>query len=110
MPATTYWLVRPDGTILGQAGLRHRLTPALEDFGGHIGYAIRPSARGKGYGTKMLAMALDEARDMGLPRVLITCDPANIASVRVIQKNGGVVASKSVAYTGRMTSRYWIEL
>jgi predicted acetyltransferase len=110
VPESVYWLVSDEGEILGQINIRHRLTPALEDFGGHVGYQIRPSQRGKGYGTMMLGLALDEARRLGLTRVLITCDPDNIASVRVIEKNGGALASRSVADTGRLTSRYWIDL
>lgn len=110
VPESSYWLVSEGEEILGQVNIRHRLTPALEDFGGHIGYQIRPSQRGKGYGTQMLALGLDKARQLGLTRVLITCDPENIASVRVIEKNGGILASRSVAHTGRLTSRYWIEL
>jgi predicted acetyltransferase len=110
VPESSYWLVSDEAEILGQINIRHRLTPALEDFGGHVGYHVRPSQRGKGYGTKMLALALDEARRLGLTRVLITCDPDNIASVRVIEKNGGVLASQSVAHIGRLTSRYWIDL
>ncbi len=110
VPSSSYWLVSDEGEILGQVNIRHRLTPALEDFGGHVGYHVRPGQRGKGHGTKMLALALDEARRLGLTRVLITCDPENIASVRVIEKNGGVLASRSVANNGRLTSRYWIEL
>jgi len=104
------WLVAEEGEILGEVDIRHELTPALEDFGGHIGYWVRPSRRGEGLGTAMLALALDEARALALNRVLITCDPKNTASVRVIEKNGGRLASQSVAKTGRITSRYWIEL
>jgi predicted acetyltransferase len=110
VPASRYWLLRPCDLILGEIIVRHRLTPALEDYGGHIGYWVRPSERGKGYGTRMLEMALDQIRSLRLTRVLITCDPKNTASVRVIEKNGGVLASQSVAHTGRMTSRYWIDL
>ena len=110
VPSSTYWLVSDEGEILGQINIRHRLTPALEDFGGHIGYHVRPGERRKGYGTKMLTLALDEARRLGLTRVLITCDPDNLASARVIEKNGGVLASRSVAHNDRLTSRYWIEL
>jgi predicted acetyltransferase len=110
VPESICWLVSDEGEILGQISVRHRLTPALEDFGGHVGYQIRPSQRGKGYGTTMLALALDEARRLGLGRVLITCDPDNVASARVIEKNGGVLASRSVAHNGRLTSRYWIDL
>ncbi len=110
VPASRYWLVSDGGEILGEVDIRHRLTPALEDFGGHIGYRIRPGRRGKGHGTKMLALALEKARALGLTRVLITCGPENIASARVIEKNGGVLASQGVAYNGRVTARYWIEL
>jgi predicted acetyltransferase len=110
VPASTYWLLSADDKLLGQIVVRHRLTPALEDFGGHIGYGVRPSQRRKGYGTKMLALALEKARAMGLKRVLITCDPANVASARIIQKNGGRLFSESAAKNGRLTSRYWIDL
>lgn len=110
VPATTYWLVADGRVILGSINLRHRLTPALEDYGGHVGYIVRPSARGRGYGTRMLTMALQKAREMGLAGVLITCDPKNVASARMIQKNGGRLLSESPAASGRMTSRYWIDL
>ena len=110
VPATTYWLVADGRAVLGSINLRHRLTPALEDYGGHIGYIVRPSARGRGYGTRMLTMALQKAREMGLAGVLITCDPKNIASVRMIQKHAGRLLSESPAKSGRMTSRYWIDL
>jgi len=110
VPARRLWYVTDIGTILGELNLRDGLTPALEDYGGHIGYWICPSQRGKGHGTRMLALALGEARNLGLVRVLVTCDPENKASVRVIERNGGTLTSRSVAYTGRMTSRYWIDL
>jgi predicted acetyltransferase len=110
VPATTYWMLRSDRRLIGEASLRHRLTPALEDFGGHIGYAIRPSDRNKGYGTNLLRLMLRQAQQAGIHRVLITCDPANVSSVRVIEKNGGNLASQTIAHTGRMTARYWIDL
>jgi len=110
VPARRLWYVTDIGTILGELNMRDRLTPALEDYGGHIGYRICPSQRGKGHGTRMLALALSEARNLGLAKVLLTCDPENRASVRVIERNGGRFTSQSMAYTGRMTARYWIEL
>jgi len=110
VPQTTYWLVR-DGRVLGAAGLRHRLTDALRDVGGHVGYVIRPSERGKGYATRMLAMVLDRARLLGLRHVLVTCDKGNVASARVIQKNGGRLDSESPSPTdGVVKQRYWIDL
>jgi len=89
VPWTTFWLQREDGTLLGGVRLRHRLNRKLREDGGHIGYDIRPSRRGKGYATKMLAMALDEARTRGLTWVLITVAGSNRASIRVVEKNGG---------------------
>ena len=109
VPDSTYWLLR-SSRLIGACDIRHRLTEALTDFGGHIGYAIRPRERGKGYGTTMFELALEKARDLGISRVLVTCDKRNIASARVIQKNGGVLDSESHSQrAGRVTQRYWIE-
>ncbi|MBR3718443.1 MAG: GNAT family N-acetyltransferase, partial [Firmicutes bacterium] len=58
VPATTLWLVEGD-RFIGRVNIRHRLSPGLLRFGGHIGYTIRPSEQGKGYGKLQLAMALD---------------------------------------------------
>jgi predicted acetyltransferase len=110
VPASAFWLVR-DQRILGTVDIRHRLSEALRDFGGHIGYSVRPSERRKGYGTQMLALALQEARRLGISRALVTCDRENIASARVIRNNGGVLDSEShSSLAGRVTQRYWIEL
>jgi len=110
VPDSAYWLVRGK-RILGVCDLRHRLTEALRDFGGHIAYSVRPSERSKGYGTLMLKLMLGKARQLGIDRVLVTCDAGNIASQRVILKNGGVLESESYsAQAGRATQRYWIDL
>lgn len=55
-------------------------------------------------------MALQKAREMGLAGVLITCDPKNVASARMIHKHAGKLLSEGPAASGRMTSRYWIDL
>jgi predicted acetyltransferase len=110
--ATAYWLSDYDtGAILGISWLRHTLSPTLEFEGGHIGYAIRPSARRNGYGAILLAMVLLEAKQLGLPRVLLTCDTDNIASARIIEKNGGVLGGQGIStQSGKPISRYWIGL
>jgi len=88
--ATAYWLVRArDGAVLGSCRLRHRLNEGLWQDGGHIGYDIRPSCRNRGYATEMLALVLEEARRREMDWVLLTVDPANQPSIRVIEKNGG---------------------
>ena len=117
VPATTLWLVDGD-RFLGRVNIRHRLTPHLMQFGGHIGYMIRPSEQGKGYGKLQLALALDYCRAhlrdaIGGGKVLVTCDDDNIRSARVIEANGGVLENKVENFeSGRtvLTRRYWIEL
>jgi len=114
VPWTNFCLVRKDeggDTILGESRLRHYLSPALEVEGGHIGYAIRPSARRQGYGTRILALTLEKARDRGLRRVLVTCDADNFASRRIIEKNGGMLSGQAISpRTGVPVLQYWIEL
>lgn len=61
VPATIFWLISERVRVLSESRLRHRLTPSLEDVGGHIGYMVRPTERDKGYGTKLLAMTLAKA-------------------------------------------------
>jgi predicted acetyltransferase len=110
VPATTYWLVR-QGQILGSSNLRHELNDYLRKFGGHIGYSIRPSQRGKGFGILILKLTLEKARQLGLDKVLVTCDDDNFASARVIEKNGGILEGKIVDDSHKVpVRRYWIEL
>jgi predicted acetyltransferase len=88
VPQTTYWAyvgTRP----VGVAKLRHRLTDALRVTGGHIGYAIRPSERGKGYGTKLLRQTLTRAAEMGITEVLITVNENNVPSWKLVERNYG---------------------
>jgi predicted acetyltransferase len=111
VPGHVYWLVRSGTDIVGTSRLRHCLTPTLEDIGGHIGYDIRPSARRRGYGTRLLALTLERARALGLDRVLLTCDTDNVGSARIIERNGGVLASQGVSPAwNKPVSRYWIAL
>ncbi|MFN3746102.1 MAG: GNAT family N-acetyltransferase [Hyphomicrobiaceae bacterium] len=56
---------------------------------GHIGYAVVPWKRGRGHATKALRTMLAEAARIGLRRIEISTDPDNLASQRVIAKNGG---------------------
>ena len=111
VPYSHFWLVTGQGRVIGTSRLRHYLVPHLEKEGGHIGYDVRPSGRGRGYGTRLLALTLCEARRMGLSRVLVTCDEDNLASRRVIEKNGGELASRGISErTGKPVLRYWIDL
>lgn len=110
VPSSTFWLVA-GRRLLGRSSLRHRLTSELEHEGGHIGYDIRPSERRKGYATQILKLTLERARALGLARVFLTCDTDNIASAKVIEKNGGKLRGQVVSKrTGKIISQYWIEL
>jgi predicted acetyltransferase len=93
VPWTTLWWV--DGAeYLGRIAIRHRLTPTLRQVGGHIGYDIRPTARRRGHATAMLRAALPVARSLGVEQALLTTDPDNLASQKVIKANGGVYADR----------------
>lgn len=107
--ASAFWLVRA-GHIIGRSTLRHYLTPELEPEGGHIDYDIRPSQRRRGYGTLILKLTLEKAKGLGLRRVLITCDLDNVASARIIEKNGGELHGQSISEeSGKPVYQYWIE-
>jgi len=102
VPCTTLWYV--DGpAYLGRLAIRHRLTPRLLQVGGHIGYDVRPSARRRGHATAMLRAALPVARRLGIDRALLTCDPDNLASRRVIEANRGVLEDER---GGKL--RFWV--
>ena len=110
--STQFILVREaDDRLLGMLQLRHYLNDYLRRVAGHIGYSVRPSERRRGYAKRMLAMALDEARMLGLERVMISCSVENEASRRTILSNGGVFESTVLDETdGELLERYWIEL
>ena len=105
---TYRWIVE-DGRPIGAIALRHELNDALLGLGGHIGYGVRPSARGRGVAGWALGRTLDEARRRGLGRVLLTCDPGNVASARTIERHGGVLEDVRTT-DGHTVRRYWIAL
>jgi predicted acetyltransferase len=110
MPETIYWLI-DGGEYVGRVSIRHAVNDWVRTIGGHIGYEIRPARRRRGYGTLILRLALPHAREMGLTRVLITCDEDNIGSKKIIEANGGRFES-AVATPGHRSRklRYWIDL
>jgi len=109
VPASTYFLLDDEGHICGAVNIRHRLTENLKIEGGHVGYGIRPNVRNQGYGTKILELALSKAIELGIAKVLVTCDKKNVGSARVIQKNGGILDSE-IEMDNKINQRYWIEL
>ena len=111
-PSTTFFAVRKsDSELVGMIDVRHHiLHPYLRDYAGHIGYAVRPSKRKKGYATQMLSQALAYAKQLDIDRVMLGCYRGNVASMRTIEKNGGVKTKEVCDPDGRMTNIYWIEL
>lgn len=112
VPATLYVCVRKaDGHIVGMIDLRHRFNDFLAEYGGNIGYSVRPDERRKGYAKWMLAHVLPEARKLGLTRVMVTCEEGNEGSRRTIEANGGVFERTAWLESEQITlRRYWIEL
>jgi len=112
VPATQFVYLREcDRKIVGMIQVRHELNGYLARFGGHIGYSIHPDERRKGYAARMLQEALPYCQEIGLDRVLITCDAVNEGSRRTILKNGGMY--ENTVYEPSEDAdieRYWIAL
>lgn len=94
-----------DGQAVGFLNLRLRLSDYLLEVGGHIGYSIRPSERGKGYAKESLRQGLQVAKGKNIKRALVTCSTENPASRAVILANGGELED-----VRNGTERYWIDL
>jgi predicted acetyltransferase len=104
---TFRWIVEGE-RVLGGIALRHGPDDYVRRLG-HIGYGVRPSARRRGVAAWALASILDEARDLGMDRVLLVCEEDNAASARTIERLGGVLESFEETEFGR-ARRYWINL
>ena len=107
-----YMLVREgESRVLGLINFRHYLNQYLMEFGGHIGYSVRPSERRKGYARVMLLLCMDKCRDFGLDRLLLTCNTLNEGSRRTILSCGGVFERLAPnPEEDAVEERYWIEL
>ena len=111
VPQTVYWILDSDGIAIGMVRLRHYLNEKLRVHGGHIGFFIHRDHRGKGYATEALRLSLLEFKRLGEKRALLTVDPHNIPSIKVIEKNGGRFEDVSIdPEAGKKINRYWIEI
>lgn len=111
VPDSTFFLLDDERNILlGAVNIRHYLNEYLLQHGGHIGDGIRPSERKKGYATKMIGLALEECRKLGIEKVLMVCDKDNIGSAKSIINNGGVLENEITDEDGTIEQRYWIDL
>jgi predicted acetyltransferase len=111
VPYTKFWYMDGDHFI-GEISVRHQLNEKLIVTGGHIGYGTRPSEQNKGRATQMLRLALDFCREkLSLDKVLMTVGDENAPSIKVIEKNGGVLENRVTSiFDGKPARRYWITL
>jgi predicted acetyltransferase len=109
VPETVLWLIK-DHEFIGTLNIRHRLNWHLEKWGGHIGFIVRPSMRGKGYGKKLLQKAIPYIAHMGIERALLTIDPDDKAANKIVQFVGGKMQDTLPA-TDKFPSRnrYWLD-
>ncbi len=110
MPDSTFFALDTKRNIfVGAVNIRHFLTESLLKSGGHIGDGIRPSERGKGFGTEIIRLSLLECKKMGINKVLIICNKNNIASKKTIIRNGGKKENTNSAEDDNL-ERYWIDI
>lgn len=120
--ATTFFAVRKrDLKIVGIIDIRHNLeNEFLAQYGGHIGFSVRPGERKKGYATEILKMGIEYAKSLNIEKLMIACFSDNIPSIKTIIKCGGVLSETKI-YTGgqlvnipdrvdKLVNIYWIDL
>lgn len=108
----TFLLIRKnDNRIIGTINVRWNLTEEMKQFGGNIGYGIRPTERRKGYNKINLYLGLIEAKKLGLDKVMLDCDVNNLGSSKTMQALGGILERTEIdPYDGVLTSVYWFNV
>lgn len=109
VPQTTFWMLVND-KVIGTIRVRHYLNDFLRTMGGHIGYYVKPSARGNGYAKQALELALPELAKLGEDKALITVNPENHASIKTVLSCGGVYTETFTNDTGDKFNHYWVDL
>ncbi|MDO4739505.1 MAG: GNAT family N-acetyltransferase [Eubacteriales bacterium] len=109
VPSSCYFL-KKEGCprIFGVISVRWRLTEALLQTGGNIGYSVRPSERRKGCGSAQLGLAIEKCREAGIERALLTCSTENHASAATMLSQGAVEDRPYISPEGVVTRRFWI--
>ena len=108
LPAARMWWIVEGDAVLGGIALRTGTNDKVLRLG-HVGYGVRPSARGRGIAAWALGELLPHARAAGLSRLLLVCLDDNLGSIRTIERNGGGL--EKLVNDGRgLVRRYWIEL
>lgn len=106
-----FYLCYEEDQLVGVFSLKFELTDYLLHYGGHIGYAVRPSRRNNGLATQILKQGLTIAKDNHLKKVLAVVDEDNLASIRVILKNDGKLGNELFdPYENTVIKRFWFTL
>lgn len=110
VPDSVFFCLDEERNIfVGAVNIRHYLSEGLLLDGGHIGDGVRPSERRKGIASRMIGLALEECKKLGIYRALMVCDKSNIGSAKSIMNNGGILENE-VEVDGELIQRYWIEI
>lgn len=111
VPEETYFLVDDVDNIIGIINIRLCLNDMLRDLGGHIGFSIRPSERGKGYNKINLYLGLLQEQQLGEKRILLECLADNIGSNKTITALGGILEKSEIDdWDNELTNYYWIDV
>ena len=106
-----FYLCYEDNQLVGVFSLKFELTDYLLHYGGHIGYAVRPSRRNNGLATQILKQGLTIAKDNHLKKVLAAVNEDNLASIQVILKNNGKLENELFdPYEHVVIKRFWFSL
>jgi predicted acetyltransferase len=111
VPQITYWIVCDGETAVGKLTLRPKLTPELEQLGGHFGFEIRPDYRKQGIASEAFRLGLREIKRLGTTEVVVTCDIDNLGSIGVLEKNGGkLIDTYDVPNWHKTIRKYFFQL
>lgn len=108
----TFLLIREnDNKIVGTINVRWNLSKEMLQFGGHIGYGIRPTERRKGYNKINLYLGMIEAKKVGLDNVMLDCDVNNLGSDKTLKALGGKLERTEIDPSdGILTNVYWFNV
>lgn len=110
VPATNFWIMAGDEYV-GRMSIRHELNDWLRNYGGHVGYEIKTSARRNGYAAYAMKLAMDYCKSgLGLTELLVTCADDNIPSIKIIENNDGIVKETKPDQDNRLSRYYTIRL
>lgn len=100
-----------NGDIVGRFNIRHELNDSLVQRGGHIGYAVSPKQRQKGYATEIFRSGMKCCKDLGLKKILITCSDENTPSWKIIEKFHGTLENRIFDKDKvEFIRRYWLDI